>query len=197
MKQSCDWMDHRRKWDRAEYERRATSRLSINDDLSNNEEDTYVSLDYAKPREYKINFESFRSRKEIIDTCNHKSFLSGGFHCSLCDIVVKNDLLYLDHVNGRRHQKLLGRSLKTRRATLQMVRYKLRSKKKELEESKYSNGPGSPKPDVQEEQRKVDDMETFKKGKKPRVNEEEIDNELPSELEQVMGFKSFAFSQKK
>lgn len=190
-------MDHRRKWDREEYESRAASRLSKDSDPINNEEKEYVTLDYARPREYKINFESFRSRKEIIDTCTHQSFLSGGFHCSVCDIIVKNDLLYLDHVNGRRHQRLIGRSLKTRRASLQMVKYKLRTKKKEMEESKYANDPGSPKPDIKEEEQKAADMEIFKKAKQRRVNDEEIDNELPSELQQVMGFSSFVFSQKK
>ncbi|CAH1390325.1 unnamed protein product [Nezara viridula] len=190
-------MDHRRKWNRDEYESRAAARLSNITDLTNEEEKEYVSLDFARPREYKINFESFRSRKEIIDTATHKSFLSGGFHCSVCDIIVKNDILYLDHLNGRRHQKHLGRSLKTRRASVQEVRYKLRSKKKELEESKYTNDLETPKPDIEEEEQKVTDMEVFKKAKKVRVNEEEKDNELPSELQQVMGFSSFVYNQKK
>ena len=38
-----------------------------------------------------------------------------GWHCKVCDCFLKDSLTYLDHINGRKHQKNLGFSMRVQR----------------------------------------------------------------------------------
>jgi len=57
-----DWQttvpDHRRKWDRDEYEKLAQERLKELEDSSDSEEETKIPVkrELLKPRDYKVNY---------------------------------------------------------------------------------------------------------------------------------------------
>jgi U4/U6.U5 tri-snRNP component SNU23 len=40
-----------------------------------------------------------------------------GWHCTVCDCFLKDNLTYLDHINGRKHQRKLGYSMRVERST--------------------------------------------------------------------------------
>jgi U4/U6.U5 tri-snRNP component SNU23 len=40
-----------------------------------------------------------------------------GWHCTVCDCFLKDSLTYLDHINGRKHQRKLGYSMRVERST--------------------------------------------------------------------------------
>ena len=40
-----------------------------------------------------------------------------GWHCSVCDCFLKDSHTYLDHINGRKHQRTLGYSMRVQRST--------------------------------------------------------------------------------
>lgn len=40
-----------------------------------------------------------------------------GWHCSVCDCFLKDSLTYLDHINGRKHQRKLGFSMRVERSS--------------------------------------------------------------------------------
>ena len=40
-----------------------------------------------------------------------------GWHCSVCDCFLKDSHTYLDHINGRKHQRALGFSMRVERST--------------------------------------------------------------------------------
>ena len=61
-----------------------------------------------------------------------------GWYCKVCDCYLKDSLAYLDHINGRKHQRALGFSMRTAKSTTEDVTSKLKTladaKKKKEEE---------------------------------------------------------------
>lgn len=44
-----------------------------------------------------------------------------GWFCKVCDCVLKDSLTYLDHINGKKHQRKLGFSMRVERSTKEQV----------------------------------------------------------------------------
>ena len=56
----------------------------------------------------------------------------------MCDCVVKDSINFLDHINGKKHQRNMGMSMKVERSTLSQVkeRFAMNKRKKEEVEKK-------------------------------------------------------------
>lgn len=54
-----------------------------------------------------------------------KSVNGVGWHCKVCDCFLKDSLTYLDHINGRKHQRALGFSMRIAKSTTNEVVSKL------------------------------------------------------------------------
>eukprot|EP01112_Ceratiomyxa_fruticulosa_P000290 TRINITY_DN10272_c0_g1_i1.p1 TRINITY_DN10272_c0_g1~~TRINITY_DN10272_c0_g1_i1.p1 ORF type:complete len:211 (+),score=59.31 TRINITY_DN10272_c0_g1_i1:138-770(+) len=54
-----------------------------------------------------------------------------GYHCKLCDCWLKDSNTYLDHINGKKHQRAQGMSMRAERSTVDDVRARLQIKKAE------------------------------------------------------------------
>ncbi|KAN0064626.1 U4/U6.U5 snRNP associated protein [Thecaphora frezii] len=55
-----------------------------------------------------------------------------GFYCEVCNKTCKDNVAYLDHINGRLHLMRLGQTTQVTRSTLEQVRAKLDSLRKQL-----------------------------------------------------------------
>ncbi|EAR87431.1 zinc finger, matrin type 2 (macronuclear) [Tetrahymena thermophila SB210] len=64
---------------------------------------------------------------------SHKSE-HGGFYCQLCDTHVWDSNAWLDHVNGKKHNRLLGMNNKVEKVGLDQIKAKLESLKKDKQQ---------------------------------------------------------------
>ncbi|KAJ2233310.1 U4/U6.U5 snRNP associated protein [Coemansia sp. RSA 485] len=132
----------RRNWDTAAYEKKARDR---EEQLRIEEEDEQrrrkglkplarqsTGVAAGKPRELlqarkqTVNLEGMVGKVQVVQA---SSAASGqpGFYCSVCDVTVKDSLTYLDHINGKNHQRMLNRGMKVASETVDDVLAKLES----------------------------------------------------------------------
>lgn len=62
-----------------------------------------------------------------------------GFYCATCAVTLKDNMQWLNHINGQKHAKLLGMTMQTERATLSKVKQRLQHHK-QLDEEKQLSG---------------------------------------------------------
>lgn len=98
--------DHRRKWNREEYERIALQRLQ--DEIAEEElgipKQPAVKRELLKQRDYKVDLES-KLGKSVVINKNTPSSQTGGYYCNVCDCVVKDSINFLDHINGTKRKR--------------------------------------------------------------------------------------------
>jgi U4/U6.U5 tri-snRNP component SNU23 len=74
-----------------------------------------------------------------------------GWHCKVCDCFLKDSLTYLDHINGRKHQRNLGFSMRVERSTKDQVVSRLEGMVKEKERCSKATGMDRFEEDEEEE----------------------------------------------
>ncbi|RKO85501.1 hypothetical protein BDK51DRAFT_12053, partial [Blyttiomyces helicus] len=141
--------DFRRKWDKGEFSKRAEEREREDAEKEENEERKRKGEAGLKPRyrrtepeperallkarEERVDLESNLNKTIVVASSNIAS-KQPGFFCNVCDCVVKDSVNYLDHINGKKHQRNLGMSMKVERSTVDQVRARLEARKRKTEE---------------------------------------------------------------
>ena len=101
-----------------------------------------------------------------------------GWHCRVCDCFLKDSLTYLDHINGKKHQRFLGYTMRVEKSTTEEVGGLLSSlgeKKRERENAILGGGGAaalSETVDFEDVVRKKDEEALRRKAERARRREE-------------------------
>lgn len=191
--------DHRRKWDRKEYERKAQDRLRAKeDDEEDKSDDAPVSRELLKRRDYKVDLDS-KLGKSVVISKTTPSSQSGGYYCNVCDCVVKDSINFLDHINGKKHQRNLGMSMKVERSSLDQVKERFQRNKKKMEEKQKDYELDVKVKEAKEEEDRYKEYKKEKRKERKRKADGDVDEEssgMSSEMAAIMGFAGFGGAKK-
>lgn len=194
--------DHRRKWDRAQYERIAQDRIkSLKTDGSKSDE-APISRELLKRRDYKVDLDSKLGKSVVISKTTPTS-QSGGYYCNVCDCVVKDSINFLDHINGKKHQRNLGMSMKVERSSLDQVRSRFQQNKRKMEEKEKDYELESRVKEAKEEEDRYKEYKREKRKDRKRKADDDADEEeeedgagVSDDMAVIMGFKGFGGGKK-
>ncbi|AAF26078.1 hypothetical protein [Arabidopsis thaliana] len=82
-----------------------------------------------KHRDYHVDLESRLGKTQVVTPVAPLS-QQAGYFCRVCDCVVKDSANYLDHINGKKHQRALGMSMRVERSSLEQVQERFEVLKK-------------------------------------------------------------------
>ncbi|KAK3924494.1 Zinc finger matrin-type protein 2 [Frankliniella fusca] len=192
--------DHRRKWDKEEYEKLAEERLLEELEALENgkQKPAPVTRELLRQRDYRVDLEG-KLGKSVVITKNTPSSQTGGYYCNVCDCVVKDSINFLDHINGKKHQRNLGMSMRIERSSLDQVKKRFELNKRKLEEKKKDYDLEQRMKEMREEEDKLKEYRKERKKEKKRKMDDDLDqdqSEGQSELAAIMGFSGFGGSKK-
>lgn len=181
----------RRTWNLAHYGRKHDD----DDDDRKDEESTPKPKAPLKPRDEKIDLESKLGKTVVINKATPSS-QAGGFFCEVCDCLVKDSINYLDHVNGKKHQRNLGFSMKVERSTLDDVEKRFQESLRKQEKPKEEYDMEERLKELREEEERLKEYRKEKKKEKKKKrrqeDEEEQDEVGDDDMSRLMGFSSFS-----
>ncbi|KAE9446657.1 hypothetical protein RHGRI_031926 [Rhododendron griersonianum] len=177
----------RRKFDREEYLQRAREREEQEADgrFKSKSKGPPVQRKPLKHRDYEVDLNSRLGKTQA------------GYFCSVCECVVKDSANFLDHINGKKHQRALGMSMRVERSSLEQVQERFERLKKRKDAEPFTEKDLDErilKQQQEEEERKRQRRERKKEKKKEKAVEEEP--ELDPDVATMMGFGGFGSSKK-
>ncbi|XP_023349418.1 zinc finger matrin-type protein 2 [Eurytemora carolleeae] len=190
--------DHRRKWDLSEYEKAAKMREDVEKAMNRDRSDDgeKVKRDLLRTRDYKVDLDS-RLGKSTVITKNTPQSATGGYYCNVCDCVVKDSINFLDHINGKKHQRNMGMSMKVERSSLDQVKARFNMNKRKMEEKKKDYDFDQRLAELKEEEERAKEYKKEKRKEKKRKTDDDGD-ELGGDpaMMALMGFSGFGGSKK-
>merc|ERR1711972_684863 len=92
---------------------------------------------YLKQRTIDLDLEKDLGKSRVVTQHTIKP-MQGGYWCSVCECLLKDSATYLDHINGRRHNRNLGMNMKVEKIGVDRVKEKLQAMKEKTEEVKVT-----------------------------------------------------------
>lgn len=196
----------RRTWDKEHYEQLAKERLANGDQQDagsskgvaaskNAAKEEFRAAEtgaagpmgsqraFIKSREQKIDLESKVGKTEIINPTAAGNGRGAGFWCEVCECLLKDSVAYLDHINGKKHQRALGFSMRSERSDVSSVKEKLESLKRK---ATAVNAPRAPAIDDYEKRMAAQILEKIDVKKRRKEEAEERKKQQKNlEAEQV------------
>ncbi|KAJ1912402.1 U4/U6.U5 snRNP associated protein [Mycoemilia scoparia] len=171
-------------------------------------------------RKNKVNLTGMLGKTQVIQASNVAS-KQAGFYCKVCDCTVKDSVTYLDHINGKKHQRNLNMSMTVAKDSVDDIKSKLAALKKKKQQPKrdydfdeqVEENKLKEKQEKEERKRRKKEMKQKKKieqedteSKKNRQNDDKKDGdedeksaeavaeegEVDPDMAAMMGFSGFS-----
>ena len=117
-----------------------------------------------------------------------------GWHCKVCDCFLKDSHTYLDHINGRKHQRNLGYSMRVERSTKDQVVSRLERLAKEKEALRKGNNnfddeeidyEDAVRAKDEEDRRRKEERKKKRKERKKKLRQQEKEQPQNGDTEEV------------
>eukprot|EP00262_Sarcandra_glabra_P004839 TRINITY_DN16081_c0_g1_i1.p1 TRINITY_DN16081_c0_g1~~TRINITY_DN16081_c0_g1_i1.p1 ORF type:complete len:206 (+),score=46.48 TRINITY_DN16081_c0_g1_i1:192-809(+) len=190
----------RRKWNREEILERAREREEQEEEearFKSKSKGPPVQRKPLKHRDYEVDLDSRLGKTQVVTPIAPLS-QQAGYYCGVCECVVKDSANYLDHINGKKHQRALGMSMRVERASLQQVQDRFEILKKRKVAGSFTEQDLDErilKQQQEEEERKRLRRERKKEKKKERAAEDDAEDGN-ADIAAMMGFGGFRSSNK-
>lgn len=158
---------------------------------------------FVRARQGKLDLESNVGKTQIVTAAAIEAGVGAGYWCEVCSCTLKDSNAYLDHINGKKHQRALGFSMRVERVAPEAVKSKLEALKRKLAGGASSSTSASSTAAevastsavVDEELRKRRKKEE-KEARRKEIEAAELEDADP-EIQELMGFGSFGGGGKK
>ena len=134
-KAAKDGNNFRREWDKEAFEARAKARLeaelSLEDDRERKKTETGVIVQRAplQRRTEDLQIAKYVGTRQVITGEQALTGGGGAYYCKVCECALRDSQNYLAHINGKKHNRMLGMSMRAERSTLGEVRARLEAHK--------------------------------------------------------------------
>merc|ERR1711976_901242 len=96
-----------------------------------------------RARFFDLNLQARLGKTQVIGNTTTLS-QQAGYYCSVCECVLKDSATYLDHINGKWHQRALGMSMRVEKVGVERVRARIDfHKNKRIEADAYKGKSAS------------------------------------------------------
>lgn len=218
-------MSGRRTWDKEEYAKKARVRAEMGDDYDAEDsrsnkakekpKEEFAKADdgaagpmgseraFLKVREGRVDLESKVGKTQVINQSDLERGAGAGYFCETCSCLLKDSISYLDHINGKKHLRALGFSMRVERAGVDKVKNKLENLKRKISDAKdkvkvsaiddYETRMAVQKSEEEslKKRRKED-----KAARKKEQEQNEMEGGIDPEIAAMMGFGGFGTTKK-
>jgi len=111
------------------------------------------------------------------------------FYCKTCKVQLKDSNAWYDHINGKKHNQMLGMSMIVEKVDVDRVRAKLAGLKRKTRDEDDEEGGGNT---IQEIQRRIElqekEEEERAKNKRKKVKEAIVEEEIEFNEDDITAF---------